>query len=547
MNDNLNKLQIRALILTVLSELKTMKTLNQQIFIENISPLKEITDKDVLFNILIKELNKPQDTYTTLVKATIVESIPAEILKEKTLNILASPKITDQIKYHLLQVLKEIGTSINYDEFFEYFDDPETVLDYDTKKLLEFAIINPETQIDFMDFLTSLPEPDKFTLINSLNEDYEGDNLANILSPILYAEFSEDIKKRTIEILGETRSSIAFIPIQWVYENSTSNELKSLAKKNLNMLKLTGASEEKATNFFKLVLNESKIHDCYSTIPDGHGNQGIIISRKRDNDTYQIAAIVINHSFGIVDCFGFNILSENEVNRIVSRFCQSDPKIKVSPQYCKNIVNNAFNTTKIFREKFSYEFICWSILLKDIEEMPTSIGEWTKANLPTMELTDEITKEFFSKYYLDKWFFTTEDDEFFDALIDELSNKDSLNLEIIEAEIKNFYDKIWNYFQVQKLNTKIEHTCYLLQQLGNNEDARILYTIKNDSRLRDKLQYDMIKKSIYEYFATIKQNSKEILFSTNIFKLKNRQTNEKFKMQTVEKIINEIENNWVEE
>ena len=91
---------------------------------------------------------------------------------------------TNQAKICALDFLRDIDTNWTYDDFDKYLDNPDEFIDSDTRKILDSAIANPEVQIDFMDFLSSLPDDDKITLLNSLANDYSEDELANMLIPV---------------------------------------------------------------------------------------------------------------------------------------------------------------------------------------------------------------------------------------------------------------------------------------------------------------------------------------------------------------------------
>ena len=77
----------------------------------------------------------------------------------------------------------------------------------ETQKLLENAVFNPEAMLDFLDFVYAVPKNDKQLLLASLKEDYKGDVLANIVYPILYADFDDEFKLLAIDILSESKSS----------------------------------------------------------------------------------------------------------------------------------------------------------------------------------------------------------------------------------------------------------------------------------------------------------------------------------------------------
>ena len=186
----LNKLQIRAKILPVLADLKADSRLAYDSFIDKTNCLRDIEDFETFFEILCKELSKKNDDkYTDILRAMTIEFIPKDLFEEKAMQILKSPNEPDMLKYQLIQIMKTTGKNIDYQEFFDYLEDAESIINYDTEKLLEHAVVNPETQIDFLDFLEALQAEDKTLLIDSLAEDYTGNNLANILAPVLYSDF----------------------------------------------------------------------------------------------------------------------------------------------------------------------------------------------------------------------------------------------------------------------------------------------------------------------------------------------------------------------
>lgn len=545
MESNLNKLQIRAKVLSILSELKTDTTITHAKFKEHVESLSEIQDKDDLFDILSKELNKVKEPYITAVKTILVETIPSDILKDKILNILTSRKLPDQAKYQLIQVLKDMGGKVDYENFLNYFENPESIIDYDTEKLLEFALVNPETQIDFLDFLTSIADGDKLILINSLNEEYQGENLANILTPILYSEMNEDVIKRVIEILAETKSSLAIEPITYFMGQTEDESLVSFCKKNLNILKLAGATEQKADIFYKMTLSNSKIYKCYTTIPDGHDNQGIIVTRKRNDETYQIYAVVVSGLAGIVDCFGFNSIGIAEIDRIIARFYQSETKIEITPEYCKTIINKAINLNKIFKEKFPYEFICWNNALRDISEYDCSVEDIIKQEIKPIELNKNSLKELYKKNYLDKWFFSADDDKNLREIIDNSLKQNVIDIKQIETDINESFEKIWNDSATYQLEQRIINTAYLIMETGKIKEAQVLYSILSSPKFKNELMLSIIRKSIYEHFLLMRENIKESQTTTNIFRLRQHKESTA-DIKKINDLIKNIEKNWAD-
>ena len=540
----LNKLQIRAKVLPILSDLRADSSLDVNSFIFKVKDLKEIEDKKAIFEIICKELSRDiEDKYADILRAMIIELLSKEQIEEYTMEVLKSPSQTDMLKYRLIQMLKTIGNDMDYQTFFEYLQDADKIINYDTEKLLEYAVINPETQIDFLDFLSALPQEDKPLLINSLANDYNGDNLANILNPVLYADFPQNTLSETIEILGNTKSSLAIDSLEFLYEITENEDIRTACKKSLNLLKLSGATREKANEFYKQIMATSIPYKCYSCVPDGHYNQGLIFSRKRPDGVLMMFALVISKLYGIVDSFGFFRLSEPEFARIVQRFSRDEIIFEISPQYMKYLVNNAFSLTKSRKETMKYEFSCWLSLMADIEPSTQTEEDWTKENINVIPLNQKIVNLLYQTDYIDKWFFTVKDNKEFKELIDDYNAQETLTFEYTEKKAEEYFDKIWNENTEKLFADNIITTSYLFGVADFRDYSKILYSILFDEELKKNMQMEIIKKSIYGYFFNLKQTRKEFKFPANIFR--SRKEDNEIDIKTTEKIIKEIEEKWV--
>ena len=147
-------------------------------------------------------------------------------------------------------------------------------------------------------------------LVESLTQDYDGDNLANILIPIIYANPYCEISQIAISAIGESKSMLAYPVLKWLEENTDDLKVKANVQKSLSLLKLSGIKEDITKEYYKRLLSGSPVYKCFVNFPDGHGNIGLIFSRKNEASFIQMFALVLNDIDGIIDCFGFNEISE---------------------------------------------------------------------------------------------------------------------------------------------------------------------------------------------------------------------------------------------
>ena len=121
-----------------------------------------------MFEILIKELQNTDEHKTLIICWVLTELIEKEELNDRLWDVIKTPEYNDNIKMIAFNLLKDLGSKIDYEVISGYFEQFNELINNETKELLDTAIMNPEAQIDFMDFLSSLNPNDKKLLIKSL-------------------------------------------------------------------------------------------------------------------------------------------------------------------------------------------------------------------------------------------------------------------------------------------------------------------------------------------------------------------------------------------
>lgn len=536
-----NKLQIRAKLLSAIISLQN-NTSDRSLVGNTIDELNKISDKDSVLDILHKEFLKDnsalRDYTITFLIGELVEQQKAEKLFFET---LANPKINDSIKAKVVGFLRECGKHVNYEQYLEYFENPDDVIDSVTVKLLENARINPESQIDFLDFLNALPEPEKNMLIDSLTQDYDGDNLANILIPVIISNPYSDIAQAAIKAIGESRSILAFPVLKHIEETIQDGKVRANAQKSLSMLKLSGIKEDVTGEYYKKLLSDVPVYKCFVNMPDGHGNTGMIFSRKNEAGFIQMFALVLNDLDGIIDCFGFNEISEGEFDRITRKFFQNDNVVQVDETFCKYMMADAEKISRLKYEEFSYEYAAWSSITKDIDYEKINLED----GLHKIELTDFLLKQLYNKGYFDKWFFDTAHNEEFAALIDEIADNKVCDIKKIEELLESKKSCIFSSAFMPVLNHRLLLSAYLACQADEQTFADLLYSLIDDGIVKNEFLSDMLKKSIYEYFLTQKDRFENAKNATSIFTRKANKDLNDIDIKYINSCIEAIEKNWI--
>jgi len=544
MTEQLNKIQLKAELLTVISKLQTISDTSRVEKIIEVLAGQE--DKKQLLDLLMREFVKTNEDKAFILSFLMLRLTDKEQLENALWTSLKSPKISDYNKALILNLLKDMGNHVNYNDIDSYFENPEDIIESETQELLHSAIMNPEAQIDFLDFLESLPYDDKYTLVQSLGEDYSEDALANILVPVFLHDPTSRIALVALDILGKSKSQLALHALEEALEYADEDILPAI-KRNISALKLSGIRQDSSLEFYKEVLSESRPYECYTSYPDGHGNQALIFSREREDETIQFLAVVANDIWGIVDCFGFNQITKDEFEKIVERFYGDEDSVYINQTILKSILTNAENIVHKNGEIVSYEYICWRNITSDVPVEPVPID---------LILSDKFNKDPLSEKDFDKiclsdiaqkWFLDTDfSDEFseFMTALNKIYKNGEYNQDLDKA-IEDSYEELFSSKDIKNWKKRILTSAYLKYLANEKAEAQRLYALYFDDESLHKMFVNIIRKSIYEYYVGLNFRAIEEANTTNIFSRNRETSNKDFSTDELQKIIDAIESKWV--
>lgn len=486
----LNPFEIKAEITRIFKELDGITDLeNYEVHYRN---LDAQPDKAVICKLLFREINNPNKE---LVKFLLVRYCPEKDLIEKLWEIIKNNLSSNQAKIFALDLLRDLDTNWSYEECEKYIDNPNELVDSDTKKILDSAIVNPEVQIDFLDFISTLPEQDRIILLDSLAEDYSKDELANMLIPVFLSMSNTETGKKALDILGNSKSQLAYHALNTSLD-FVDTSLIPAVKRNISTLKLAGIREDNTLEFYRNLLKDSKPYKFCITYPDGHGNQAVIFSKENKSGKIQFVAVVIDDYKGIRDCFGFNEISKFECNAIIERFYRGQRAVDLTPEELKFILKRAENLAK---ETIPYEYVCWKNILADIQNKDISIIYDIK-KLNNNEFEEILRSDFTDYWFLDNKY--SDEFEEFIKLANETEPKD------FDKIIDENVDKIFDSSETEVWTQRILNTAILKHIAGEYNKAEKLYSLYNDKDLIKELFKNILKKSLYEYYFAQKDEQK---------------------------------------
>lgn len=528
----MNKLQIKAEILATITALSSSISPDSAL----LTDLKNIEDKHTVFKILARELNNASDQKSLVVCWLMTELIDKEMLNNELWDVIKAPEYNDHIKMIAFNMLKDLGNRIDYDVISGYFEQFNELINEETKQLLETAIMNPEAQIDFMDFLNALSDSDKIVLIKSLEEDYAYDSLANILIPVFLHYIDTEVGYTALEILGRTKSQLAYHALEKA-KSYADESIISRINKALSELKMSGVRVDNTEEFYKNILKESKPYKTYISFPDGHGNMAIVFSRKRENNSIQFLAVVINPRYGILDSFGFNSMTEQDFYRIIDKFYNYQEKYEISAGVAKYLLNQAEENSHTNGEPIPYEYICWESTMLDVEPVKPEV------ELEKKELNQKDIDKLCLSDFVQTWFFDEITSESFNNFINKLSKtykESNFNVDLDKFIADNF-DTIYTAQELAYKLITFNIAAYLRMTKGDKEFAQIFYSLGSNYQFLTNI----VRKSIYEYYVGRRYLLKNQRKSPTIFQAKGTNGSD-FELLQLDLIISSIEARWVD-
>ena len=529
----MNKIQIKVEVLATLTALATSAQPNSALLTE----LKLIDDKKTVLEVLIKELINAPEQKALLICWLLTELIDKETLNNELWDVIKSPEYNDHVKMIAFNMLKDLGNKIDYDVISGYFEQFNELINKETKQLLETAIMNPEAQIDFMDFLNAINDSDKIILIKSLEEDYSHDALANILIPVFLYYMDTEVGNNALEILGRSKSQLAYHALENAKDYAPENLLPKI-NKALSELKMAGIRVDRTEDFYKNILKESKPYKTYVSFPDGHGNMAIIFSRIRENKSLQFLAIVINPRYGVLDSFGFNSMTERDFYKIVDKFYNYQERYEIKPGIAKYLLKQAEENSHINNEPIPYEYICWQSILLDVE------SEKPEINLEKKELNQKDIDKLCLNEYVQNWFFDEITSEEFKTFIDKLSAEFKSNNFSVDLDkfIADNFDSIYTAKELAYKLITFNISAYLRLLKGDKELAQVLFSLGSNYAFLTNI----IRKSIYEYYVGKRYILKNQRKAANIFEKRLQPKVDDFQLLQLDMIISSIEARWVD-
>ena len=453
-------------------------------------------NKNEIVRLLIKEFKRCDDNVMSEIKILLERYAESERLIDEMENIVTDNENSNNLKLHAIEVLSRVKKNWHQEDYQQYLEIDEEKMYEDTKKLLENSKCNPEIQLDFLDFLATIADADKYTLLEAMAEEQSGENLANVLVPVFLSHTDSPIGIFALNLLKSTKSVYAYRSLSEVYDIMSEN-LQPVLKKCLTELKFSGADRV-----------FDKIHDYtkgrFSFVPpDADGSYCLFYEKK-----YKVGnelksdffSLVTDDYKGINECIGFMEVSEFELSTFRKKLLDKDEDAQISPEFFKYLLHKS---EKLTYEKSAppYEYNCWKQLFIDIPLKDFDLNQILAESYSVKKYDLDKILDIFDEEFTSYWFYGDFNDETekFYGTIDRIFMSPGFENTDLPALVDNASELILN--DKERWEERLLLSAYFCTINNKKNCAQILYSIAKDEQNFKIFSEHIAKYSIFHYFA----------------------------------------------
>ncbi len=534
---SLNKIQLKAKVFQIIEKLRDITALDNNIIKNTLDELKktDLSDIEFVSKLLIKEAD-----FNNQKSATAFLYIAQNLCPEKFLNFVMdeinSLKVEDSRKIFLINVLSGLGIKFSPDEMGNYLKNPENAINKETFRFLQNALYDPEARVDFLDFYFASDDTDKKELLESVIEDFEGDKLVNILSPLALCTDDEATIYRCLEIMENEHSLLSANSLLYLSNFIKYPNISKRASKILRKMLMSGYyTEEKLNAFYSEILSDFDPPIASITPPDGNSNFSIVITRKI-KDAYFVVLTAINAQLGPFSTVGLSSLTENDFNHAISRFHEGKKRVLIPIETAKKIIRELLIERIKLNKLVVYEHYCWERMYDDIIVPKTPLYEILAEGLKKVDIGDFERKIIHKSPYVQNWFYRySKNFPKYSYMLDCILELNEENIDETDKIIQKFAleDEI-----VKNIKTRIRYLAYFLKASDLSDISNMYYSLLFNEKELTLFIVSVLKRSVYEYMLHTEVPKYE---SSDIFK----KTKIKKSKRKLPLFISYIEANWI--
>ncbi|MEA3346007.1 MAG: hypothetical protein U9Q78_07180 [Chloroflexota bacterium] len=360
---------------------------------------------------LLKMISDP-DENTHITAADLLMALGDPSVVRPLLELLDDPTLDDWCKLSIFGVLQSFEAPVDPEALYRRLRDPEVVARRSQETLLDSFTQASELAQFLNVFAGQIGPEEQLEVIYHLAE--AGDS--RVLFPLRAALHmpQEAVVLAAIEDLNTLRAAVAIPWLEKLAQYGPTEVIRQEAGKVAGHLTMR-ASMSKADMIIEmpsLADSQWPLHSCWLTTIDGSGGQIAFVARQRSDGYLVIADLMFNDHEGLKDCFGADMMTEEEFEGTLDELTQEGvTAVRVRLERCRERVERAYEQALAVGRRLPLEYFAWEGMLTG--EDPQPVEEWPVEEVD-IALHPELLAGSIELLTLDEmmsWFFNPEEIE----------------------------------------------------------------------------------------------------------------------------------------
>ncbi len=324
---------------------------------------------------LVEMLRSPSKKERQMATLTLIELDDQAVIPALS-KILHDNSANDAVKFAVISTLIGLGADLSPDEMLAQLRDPVQTMRQSMDEML--ARMDREAErANFLANLQNYPTEIMEGIIADIGASGHSHALY-ILNPLLHYS-DEEIVLTVIAALDNLKNPAAIPALQELVNYDFAPDVISEARRVVGRLTMRASVQEDLTGTETTEHELNPLHGVWVSTIDGNGSQLAMVTREQPNNYLQILNVMFNDYQGIKDCFGADLLEEEELDDIFDQAETSGiSMVKVSLAACQHFLHKARQINLEEGYLIPLEYEAWKSFLgtsqhKEIVE-PAPIG-----------------------------------------------------------------------------------------------------------------------------------------------------------------------------
>ncbi|MBN1954231.1 MAG: HEAT repeat domain-containing protein [Anaerolineae bacterium] len=380
--------------------------------------------------------------------------------------LLNDPDYDDDERMFIIQILEELGFTVDEATFRRVIADPEAMMERAMNNMLEVVSDPAQAEIILTEIDENWPEEMQLHYVRNILQPLADRRLLLILSALLHSEHDEVILA-AIETLESLKEPAAIPLLEERGQYDPSPRVRRAAGNAALRLQMRIGDQPPQP---WLQAPSLPLTHCMISSIDGNGGQVLFLARRTpDGDLYSVDWMFNDHQ-GVKDCFSTE-MEEDELDLMAASFGIGIDFIDIRLERAREAIVNACQVNLEAQRRFPVVSVLWRGWLEgeddlEVEEFPLPVLDPARQAELLADCNDLLQLDEFSA-----WFFNPDEVEEFGDCYRELKEagrtkgrRRSLDA-LIDQAVESLIDEPYR----RLLSNRLRRQAWLLAQLYEEE------------------------------------------------------------------------------